>query len=251
MRKQYATRADYDEDQRHQLPPRVLDGHKIQAMMVEGTHPYGMRYHYVRPWVSILEALNIPAGATRLFVGTGFGWEAEIANELGFTAVGVETSSYVHSVKDADYTTEYRERIISEGLDPDSGAGAALLAEWDVNGRTQSIILNEMMNTAQSRKAVRNALGLSGNTKVDWAISANVLPVLDDSEVVDMNTAMQLVADNVAHYTPILSTVGTQRPDFNWKTLMGWKALLTPSIIIRTVRPTNKPAWDRLTTEMV
>lgn len=285
-RKTYLVEDDYKEDQNHQQPRMVLNGHRIPAMMVDGTHPYGMRYHYIRPWLSIYEALAglslnpLLPGATIAIIGTGFGWEVEIATRLGYNAVGVETSSYVASVKDGSYEAEYRAKIVEEGMDPDSGAGAALLAEWNKDGRTTATILNEDLGTREGLKAVKDALGVPGGQKIDRAISANVLPVLDDSEAAAMNTDMLNLADHAAHYTPIgknpdgsakigepipgaFYADGTQktkagnRTNYSWKSLMAWKALLTPATIMRTVKPTapvkngDEITWTRLTVESV
>lgn len=239
-------------------------------MMVDGTHPYGMRYHYVRPWLSIFEAMNglttpLNPGATIAIIGTGFGWEVEIATRLGYNAVGVETSPYVEIMKSTSYEADYRaqiaaQKIDGENMDPDSGAGAALLAEWLKDGRTTATILNEDIGTRDGLSAVKAALGVPNGQKIDRAISANVLPVLDDAEAVAMNTAMLNLADHAAHYTPIgLMSDGSgksnQRPDFNWKSLMQWKALLTPATIMRTIAPIKvmvdgKPTWPRLSVEV-
>lgn len=283
MRKTYETREDYDEDQRHQLPPRLLNGNRIPAMMVTGTHPFGMRYHYTRPWVSVFEAMNgltnpLNPGATIAIIGTGFGWEVEIATRLGYQAVGVETSPYVETMKATSYEADYRAQISSEGLDPDNDAGADLLAEWMTDGRTTATILNEDISTRDGLKNVKTALGVASGQKIDWAISANVLPVLDDAEAEAMNTSMLNLADHAAHYTPIgkmpdgsgkftelipgeFFADGTQknkvgnRTNYSWKSLMAWKALLTPATIMRTVAPIKvvvdgKPTWPRLTVEV-
>ena len=278
MRKAYTTRVDYDEDQYHQLPVMGIGGRRYPAMMVSGTHPYGMRFHYIRPWLSIYEMLAslstpLSPGATVAIIGTGFGWEVEIATRLGYTAVGVETSSYVASVKSSSYEADYRTMISAEGFDPDSGAGADLLAEWNQDGRTTATILNEDIGTRDGLNAVKSALGVPNGQKIDWAISANVLPVLDDAEAVAMNTGMLNLADHAAHYTPIgkmpdgsgkftelipgeFYADGTQknkagnRTNYNWKSLIGWKALLAPATVMRTVAEIY-PERTRLTVEVV
>lgn len=251
--KTYTTKEDYDEDQRHQIPPMNVGGFDFPAYMVTGTHPWGMRYHYTRPWLSVIEALGLAPGSTVVVLGSGFSWDAEVIASLGHTVVGVETSSYVEDNKDTSYEVDYRAQITGMGYDPDSGAGAALLAEWSALPRTQATILLENLNGNQSQRRVRQALGLSGNTKADWAITANVLPVLSDGEASAVDDNGHQIADNVAHYTPVKSIKypGRQRPDFNWHTLAEWKALLPNSTLIRTIRPTNKPAWNRLTTEVL
>lgn len=269
MRKTYTTKADYDEDQRHQLPPRTINGFRVGAMMVTGTHPAGMRYHYTRPWVSIFEFLAtlstpLSSGDTIAIIGTGFGWEVEIATRLGYVAIGVETSPYVELVRGTSYEADYRIMLVENGLDPDADAGAALLAEWLIDGRTTATILNEDLSTRASLSAVKSSLGVPQGQKIDWAISANVLPVLDDSEAEDMNASMFNLADNVAHYTPVGSAQDGSQGDnqkgvglnYNWKSLMAWKVLLPPAKILRTVRPIKTvvdgaPTWPRLSVESV
>ena len=186
-RKQYLSRQDYDEDQGHQLPPRMVNGEKVGAMMVSGTHPAGMRYHYYRPWVSIIEAMEgfqtpLVPGSNVGMIGAGFGWDAEVVASLGYNVVSVETSTYVEQVKDTSYETDYRAHLTANGLDPDSGPGATILAEWMLEPRTKGTILHVDLGKNAGRKAIKDALGIAANANLDWAISCNVLPVLDDNE---------------------------------------------------------------------
>ena len=217
----------------------AMVSYHVPRMMLPGTNPAIMRRVWRPVWeriLSVLEGLSSPLlpSHTIVLVGCGYGWECELISEIGGHAVvGVETSRYVHDTKGASYEPTYRAELSKVGLDPDVGEGAAILAGRMQKSRTEATILDIDVSLPLSRQAIEVALG----GRVDWAISSFVLSILDDAEAVAMDAGMRALATNVAHYTNTGrnedgSATERQDPRFNWKSMMGWKALLAPSVII-------------------
>jgi hypothetical protein len=182
----------------------------------------------------VIPLLGLTATDTVLLVGAAYGWEVEAFKAAlpGITCVGTETSSYIHSVAAETETLELRTIISLAGLDPDTGEGAAILAEIDDGGiRMRETVLNEGLQNNGSRNRVKNSWG-GGNA--DWAISMQVLPWITDQEALDLSANMHLVANNVAHLTrPFLPNRGPEpEPLWNWKTGPDWKLFLPNDTII-------------------
>ena len=156
-------------------------------------HKYSMAPILADRWALCAPVLNIAPTERVLIVGAGFGWgvEAFIA-ETGCATVGVDISDYVHAEKDNTEEAEIRSAIVAGGLDPDSGQGAAILAGvCDFQPRSNVIILNEDMQTNQSRGSIRAALG-------GWPTVCIVEDMIDenttDQEITQINNALNLFA---------------------------------------------------------
>ena len=199
-----------------------------------GFHRYFRMQVAMRYATQVVPLLGLTATDTLLVVGAAYGWEVEaFKSVLPFLlVVGTETSSYIHSVAGETETVELRFIIQQAGLDPDSGEGAAILAEIDDGGlRMRETVLNESMSNNGSRNRVKDSWG---GGKADWAISMQVLSWLDDQECIDMADRMHLVANNVAHLTkPFLPGQGPEpEPIWNWKTGEDWKLFFPNDTII-------------------
>lgn len=150
---------------------------------------------------ALARALNLQPGQRIALIGAGFGWVAEdwAAAGLG-PIVAVDTSTWIHANKAANATVT---------------------------------ILNADTATNSGRNAVRQALGLSGNQRADWAITEDVLPVLSDAECLQVGAALRNMATNVAHWVSVLVPGGGQDARLNWKTLASWKVLMTPDKVVK------------------
>ncbi len=183
----------------------------------------------------LVRALGLTDGQRIGIAGGGFGWTAEELARLlpNSRIVTTDTSSWVHANKDLPATANYRAAIQKAGLDPDSGGGAALLAEMDDGGAQARVtILDEELSNDGSRNRVRQAVGGT----LDWAISEEVLPWLVDNECVELDGWMRRLAPNIAHLlTPYRANVAAEPeppPVWNWKTGDDWKLMLPDSTIV-------------------
>lgn len=220
----YESRADYDRDYE--------------------TRAFGIRLNYDRAF-----GLAIGAGLARLYVevlgiqpadsilifGCGFGWSAEVLESQGYQFVlGVDTSPYIQSEKDLDEESLIDSRIVAEGLDPSSGRGAAIKSTVYSPGpksRASRGVLNENGRNGGSRGRIKQALGLSGNDRITWAITEQIIETMTDAEVIEANDNLQLIADNVVHVI-IPEHLGPPDAQWNWKTMQEWKDLLSPAMIL-------------------
>ncbi len=202
----------------------IIKCHYLAAVMRDGMHAM---------MSSIIAALELDTTMTIALVGVGMGWEAERLDDLGYNAIGIDTSTWVQSVQGTVEDTEIDAAITDSGLNPTVGEGLRLRALMGTGVvRTQHTVLDENMLTNRSRGVVKQALGLSGNTKIDWVISMNILPGLDDTEIVSASTEVRKVATNVAHYTSVFKPEGRSHPDSSWKTLEQWKVLLPDDLLV-------------------
>lgn len=224
--------------------PAAFDGSRgtfefyLPRLMLPGSNPAIMRKVWAPVYGRVLDVLEgladpLVPGMRIAVIGSGFAYEAEVIRDRGYSVVGVDTSALVQAEKSVDYTPRYRAQLLAHGIDPDSPAGAGLLGRWTAKPRTDVVILNEDASRGGGRAEIRQALGGG----VDWAISSFVLPVLDDAEAVAMNAGMAQLAPRVAHYTSLgegVAGAGREGQDarFNWKSLVAWKVLLAPSVII-------------------
>lgn len=206
----------------------------------------------------LVRALGLADGQSLGIAGGGFGWIAEELARLlpSSRIITTDTSSLVHAQKDLPATANYRAAIAKAGLDPDSGEGAALLADMDDGGAQARVtIVDEDLSNNSSRNRVRQAVGGA----LDWAISEEVLPWLIDDECVALDGWMHDLAPNVAHLlTPYRAHIATEpepEPVWNWKhpgapndgvvqkmwdqpwyTVDSWKALVPGSTIVTVGR---------------
>ncbi len=172
-----------------------------------------------------------PPGPTIVIVGSGFGWTVEALEDLGFDrVVGIDVSSYINDNHDGTEEAEIEAEIAAVGLDPATGRGAELKArhfDGGNRGRSSRGVKNEDGRTPGSRRRIRIALGLDGNTGVvDWGVSESVLESLDDAEAIEAADWGHQYSANVAHFVHTLRPDGNQDAGFNWKTLEDWKLLL-------------------------
>lgn len=170
-----------------------------------------------------------PPGPTICILGAGYGYSAEALEALGYTAVvGVDTSTYIQSTKTTTETTEIEDAITGIGLDPNSGRGAILKTRHDDGGARQrnsrgvladdvTDIDNQTARAAQ--RAVRNALGLSGNQTPDVVMTELMLSSFTDAELTSLLTRLH------SWVTPLIHIVWTlPDPVYNSKTLAEWKS---------------------------
>jgi hypothetical protein len=149
-------------------------------------------------WAIVAPILSIASTEKVLIVGAGFGWGLEaFITETNATTVGIDISTYVNAEKDNTEEAELRAAISAVGLDPDAGRGLELMGHiFDGNPRKDPsvIVLDENMQTNQSRQAIRSALG---NSWPSVCILENIISVNStDAEITQVNNACNLFAGN-------------------------------------------------------
>ncbi len=176
----------------------------------------------------------VPPGPPIVIVGAGFGWTDEALEDLGFDrVVGLDLSTYIQDNHGGTEESEIDAEIAAVGLDPAVKEGATLKAklfDGGTRGRSTRGVKNESGKNGASRGRIKQALGLSGNQKVDWVLTEAILESLDDTEAAEVSTIAYNYANNVAHF--IYPLRPTQDSGFNWKTLEDWKALLPADTFI-------------------
>jgi hypothetical protein len=196
------------------------------------------------PWAvvraaKLVELFAWPLTTKILIVGAGYGWLAEeLETTHGYTdIVTTDTSPHVQNTQDSSEEAEVDAAITALGLDPASGEGLTRKGLFFTPGnrrRHSRSVQDEGLNNNGSRNRVRNVLG-----SVDVAISENLAPILDDSEVIQVAGWIDQVdtLDEVIHLVTELQMddrvdppvpLGGQDLLFNWKLLEDWK-LLVPS----------------------
>lgn len=164
--------------------------------------PIPMRYHSpaIRPGARRLTrkllADHVPPGSSVVFVGSGF-WDHEAAVDDGWDCVGVDTSAWIQTEKDASEELALRDVLLDANLDPDVGEGARLLSEWLTEPRTKHPILNEDVRNGGGRSRIARALN---KRSVDWIIAIGLLPVLTNDEVSAVDSAAAKLAPNRLYY---------------------------------------------------
>jgi len=149
----------------------------------------------------IVAALNLNANSKILIVGAGYGWMAnDIAGLTGATVCAVDTSTYIQTRKAQNADIE---------------------------------ILNADVSTGSGRSAIRQALGISGNSKASHAITEDIITCATDAECTQLSTYLHNLADVVVHWTTMLNQGHGQDPRLNWKTVAQWKALLPNDLFIQ------------------
>jgi hypothetical protein len=158
------TKADYDNLYRIRverlLPPAPLFAGTREEVRLH-YHKFVMRDTLINRWSRLQSTLQIANTELLLIVGAGFGWGVEGAiAATGCTTVGIDISDYIVAEQGNTEEAEIREAITAVGLDPDTGRGAEILAAvYDGQPRTNVIVLQEDMQTNQSRNAIRSTLG--------------------------------------------------------------------------------------------
>ncbi len=207
-----------------------------------------VRVHYVRALE--LNAARSRAGvlvselgltvADRLaIIGAGFGWLQEALEEAlpGIECVSVETSSWVHSVKDQTETAELDVLIRKAGiLSVEVGYDAAMARLNDGGLKARRELVDEDVTTSVGRNKVKGKVKTKGSGDAfTWAVSESMLEWFDDAEAVDVDAGMHALAPKVCHllkeYDPKQASVTEPGTLSNWKWLSstnaGVKAELT------------------------
>jgi len=167
-----------------------------------------------------------PPGPSVLWIGSGFAWTVEYLEAAGYDRiVALDTSAWVHEQKARDESADVDPAIAAVGLDPTIGEGAALRAKLMDGGprvRTRRGVLDEDLTTHPSRGRVRQALGLAGNQRAEWAVTESIMENLTDAEAIEVSTRLHVVATAVVHLVP-----PTSPPyEANHNPLEAWKALI-------------------------
>ena len=196
-----------------------------------------LHYHRAIKWpqarqraTRLAQALGWSApGPVMVVLGAGFSWLPEAFEvDHGFThIVGVDISNYIQNNLAGTEEGEIDAEIAAVGLDPNSGEGLAIKNKlFDGGNRVRASrgVLNSAGRTQQERNAVRNALGLQGNTQPDLILTESVIESLTDQEFVDESARLRAWTPLIIHF--VVTTRPGQTPgDFNWHTLAEWKTL--------------------------
>jgi SAM-dependent methyltransferase len=162
-------------------------------------------------------------------IGCGFGWFVEQLVALGYTqAFGFDPSTFIQANFNGTEEADINAAIAAVGLSPTVGAGAAIKARiFDGGTRARVPIGNQDGKTASSRSAIVHTFNQS---RVDVIHTQNVVEALTDAEVAAYAPQLRQIA-------PVTHLIGVASPGnvpglMNWKTLVQWKALLTPDTVI-------------------
>lgn len=232
----FDTKADFDKAYRINAEP---EGHPSGRAPVRLGYCRAVAMAYNRTTIhNLIRIFNWPTTTKIVIVGAGFGWSVEILeNEHGFThVVGTDTSPWIIGNQNRGEDEDIDEAIRAAGLNPGQGEGLEKrnrIRSAGARRRCSRSIKNETLLNQGSRNRVKNSIG-----GVDVAISEQVISCLDDSEAIALSTAMHALdaVVEVVHVTTELNQekldVGCQDPEYNWKALEGWKALLPNDLIV-------------------
>jgi len=190
------TKADFDAAYSFRVE-RYFGGHpNTRAEVRVNYHRWSMAPILNTMWVKLAPTLNIASTEKVLIVGAGFGWGIEaFINETGAETVGIDISTYINTEKDNTEEVELRAAISAVGLDPDVGRGLELMGHiFDGNPRKDAsvIVLDENMQTNQSRQAIKAALS---NNWPSVCILENIIEETTlDAEIIQVNNAVNLFA---------------------------------------------------------
>jgi hypothetical protein len=228
-------------------------GYDVEVWGIEGggRNSVRVRYHahHIRPYLNGLYTgmrSNLPGFAqvsNVAIVGGAFGWAGDYLNALGVNVVTVDTSPYVQATKLTTEEAELRAVIAERGLDPNTatmlgpqGERLNILAylmgnQASVGRRTTQTVLNESMNTQNSRRNVQRALPAT----MDAIVTEDTLSSFTDAELPGFLANVNALRPNPACTVVHLITVVPEGLDpagygvgtpFNWKTKAQWRALL-------------------------
>jgi hypothetical protein len=233
-RRDYNLKASFDAE--YYLRPEGRWGHPNTRQGVVLRYNRAVLYDYaVQTAQGIVGAMGwIAPGPSILLFGAGFSWLAEALEDLEFDrVVGIDTSTWIQSVKNSDEVDEIDAAIEAVGLDPNTGEGLEVrnkirgLAKGPGNRtRASRGCLNENGRTGASRGRIKQALGISGNDLIDWGLTENLAPGFDDAEVLEASSDLDQICTQSVHLVPTLGLGNDQDPILNWKTLADWKALV-------------------------
>ena len=152
----------------------------------------------------IIAALGINSTHKIGVIGAAYGWVTnQIAQQTGCVVAAVDTSTYIQSGKAAN---------------------------------ADIAILNADVSAGSGRAAIRQALGITGNNKASFMITEDVLPLLNDTECVQLSTHLHNLSNVVVHWVSLVEPESKQDPRLNWKTIEQWKALLPGDLFIQRSR---------------
>ena len=140
-------------------------------------HKWGMQPILTDMWARLVPILGLQSTNYICTVGCGFGWGVDaLIAESGATCVGADISDYIAAEKDNTEEAELRANITAAGLDPDTGRGLELMGHlYDGQVRTNVVVLQTDMSTANERQQIRQALG--GN----WPSHVIYEDIVDDT----------------------------------------------------------------------
>lgn len=209
-------------------------------------------------YASFYIAMGLLTSHNFAIIGSGWGYSLEYLNDIhGYNGVGIDTSAYIHSIKDQDDSSEIEAWLTEAGwistdqkwidaVDYYSSGGSRLINGTDTR-RCRVTILNEDGVAQASRDNILGHFGLSGTQKLDWAISEAVIESLSDADTQALSINMHLYADNVAHTVfarPNQVQINTDHPGnicntMNFKSLVSdWRTVLPNDYLI--VDPTGE-----------
>ena len=181
---------------------------------------------------NLISALGWDSTSRVLVVQCGFGWVLEGMADEGVTDTKCTTTSpYILNNKGTNEDADINAAIASVGLSTSFGDGLTLFTTFRGDGgprskRTASI-LNEALDTSESRQRMRTALGGPG---FDVLTYDGYLQTFTDAEA-------EALSDNL-HRIPGVGRVihhvfgGAWAPGIQTKTLEEWKALLPNDVFV-------------------
>ncbi len=195
-----------------------------------------VRVHYVRHMelirakgraITLTAALGLTSTDRVAIVGAGFGWLQEALEELlpGIECVSVETSSWIHSVKDQTESAELDILIQRAGILPiETGYDVAMSFLNDGGLKARRPLEDQDVTSPGGRSQVKAKVKAKGvPTPFTWAVSEHVLEWLDDAEALELDTGMHELAPNVCHllreYSPKQASHTEPGTLSNWKWL--------------------------------
>jgi hypothetical protein len=183
------TKADYDAAYKIRVE-RYFGGHPSGRPEVKvNYHRWGMQPILAARWAKLVPALGLGSTDQICVVGAGFGWGVDaLIAESGATCVGVDISDYIAAEQGNTEETELRAIVVAAGLDPDTGRGLELMGHiYDGQSRSNIVILQTDMSTANERQQIRTALG--GNWPSHVIFEDIVDDTMTDTDIINARNA--------------------------------------------------------------
>jgi hypothetical protein len=234
------TQADYEASYQAYGEPQAPGFGSVLAPASGGRELIQLHYHrysqipkFFLRWTNLRLLLNLGPGDRVCIIGCGFGWGGEALKGVhpGIQVVGTELSDYIDQEKGLPETAEIRTCIGKTGLNPDTGEGAAILAQLDDGGpRTRGVTIAK---NALDNPGKRNQLrALFTGNQVDWIVTEDLLTCMSDGVITSALSDWDALGatQGIVHLlTPRYVNnpgVGGQDPGYNWKTLNEWRTFL-------------------------
>lgn len=145
-------------------------------------------------------ALQLQPGDSILIIGAGFGWQAEEWINMGLGPIcAVDTAQWIQ----------------------DNKATESVIPIYDFDITTQA-----------GKDQAKSILGITGNNKIKWAITEDMIVCLSDAECLLLASSLREIAETVVHYTTVPTNFNTVIPH-NWKSIADWKTFLSPDLIVQ------------------